>query len=437
MASDLTGMFNQLNKAITGMPSVQPMVDMMSQGAGNMLAPAFNKGLPEGQQMNSMSFMNEGGVENEGRQALARLDLSTVDGKAEAAKILSQMGKPMEAMTLATQVKEEREKEGKEILLKKQQAGLLDVVSKDGTLTAQDRQYYYDAINAGTIKTREDYLTAKRGASTGDYSILNGGMIEDENGNIYNTTTVTDKLTGVPRTEYAVVGQGPEAPVGEITPISRTTGQNGATTHLQRLNVAKYQSYLRMSEAELDSELKKGNIDYQTAADIRKQQSGMRLDLEQQWQEQRNEIVMNIPEVMQAQQSTQKALDLLDTTSTSGISTSLAKIADMAGIGDTSDYATLNSYMSSYVLENLKKMGANPTEGERAFLIDAAANISRGTEANVALFEKTLKRLNMNAEAAKYLLENPAATRDEYVTKYNTIVEAQNSTRRIKLGDMQ
>lgn len=440
MAADLTGMFAQLNKAIQGHPMAGPqgkeLVAQFSQGLGKMGQGATSFGAPQNT-VPAYSFQTEEAKKLQAADDLGKADLNTSKGMAEAAKIYQHLGEVEKAVLAANKAKEMQEKEAKNVTENAQKKSMLDIVAADSSITETDRQYYNTAITNGTIKTREDYLNAKRGLTSGDLSILKGGMIEDSQGNIFNTITVTDENTGLPTTRYSVVGEGPAEPVGKVTPISPTTGLSGEDTHENRMDFAKYQSYLRMDEAELDDMLKRGRIDYQTYNDVKKAKQLAGIEREENWVTEKEAIVMNLPNIRIAQGSTQKMLDLLDTTGTGGINASIARVSDFFGGIDTSDTALLNAHMGQYVLDNLRKMGANPTEGERAFLIDMAANISRGNEANVALFEKALKRLELNAQVAEYLLDNPGTSREDYVRTYNKMIEEQSGRKVIKLGDLE
>ena len=438
MAANLAGMFSQLNNAIGRNPLVtgsgQGLIDSMSQNLGTGIAAGAGM---MGQQVDPYSFMNQGGKEKQGQQELAKLNLENSSGMSDASKIFGQMGNVEQSVIAATQAKEMKIAETKQVTAHAQKAALLDIIKKDSSITQEERDYYNAATTNGSLKTRADYLNAKRGGVGEAHISSTGKMVKDSEGNYYNMVVTTDKNTLEPTTRFSVIGTGPEEPVGAVTPISSTTGLSGADTQAGRLKLAGVQSRLRMTEDELKHELKIGAITHQQFLDIKKAKAISKIDLEATWQTERNDIVMNIPNVLLARNNANKALSLLDTQSTSGVIASIESMKDFFGLGDTSTVAELNQLMSQYILDNLRKMGANPTEGERAFLINSGANIGRGTEANVALFQKTLERIQMNAEASEYLLDNPAATRDEYVKRYNSIIETRLGTIRIKLGDMK
>ena len=96
--ADLTGMFAQLNKAITMNPLNMEVGDNLlnraSQGAGNVLA-----NMPG--QEDPYSFMNQGAKQLQGKQDLANVDLETAEGLAKAAEISGKMGNTAQAAAFA------------------------------------------------------------------------------------------------------------------------------------------------------------------------------------------------------------------------------------------------------------------------------------------------------------------------------------------------
>jgi hypothetical protein len=257
-------------------------------------------------------------------------------------------------------------------------------------------------------------------------------VIRDSEGNLFKTVPVTDKVSGITTTSYAPLRTGgPAEPVGQVTVVSGTTGQSGTEVQDNRVQLAQYQSALRMSEAELDAALKKGTISFEV---YQKRLS----ERNQKWETKRDEMVMNIPNLKSQVNRIRDTIGLIEENDTGGLQNSIANIKDYFNLGDTASNAKINRVMSDYVLENLNKMGTNPTEGERAFLINASENIGRGTTANIELFKQTLERLERNVEASSYLLKNPEATQDEYVKQYNELVggDSEKKSNKVQFGDM-
>ena len=95
-----------------------------------------------------------------------------------------------------------------------------------------------------------------------------------------------------------------------------------------------------------------------------------------------------------------------------------------------------NASVSDFILNDLSKLGANPTEGERTFLVQAAASLGTSKEVNTALLRRVKNTFTDIVGRGKWLTENPKATRDEYAnwilspTK-ETILDYDSSGRRI------
>jgi hypothetical protein len=95
-----------------------------------------------------------------------------------------------------------------------------------------------------------------------------------------------------------------------------------------------------------------------------------------------------------------------------------------------------NASVSDFILQDLSKLGANPTEGERTFLVKAAASLGTSKEVNTALLRKVKNTFTDIVGRGKWLIDNPKATRDEYAnwmlspTK-ETIIDYDSSGKRI------
>ena len=364
MAANLSGLFAQLNNTIAANPAAgitgENLLGQASQGLGGMMAGAL--GAPD-----RMKFMNPRAKMAEATQEIAQEDLTTIKGLAKAAQSAARAGDLAAAQAFAKQA---------------------------------------SAMRVAAARTG--------GPSIGTTS----RTVRDESGNLYTPVTVTDKATGQPRTEYAAITPGaPPTPNGKVSLVSQTTGLSGTDTQMNRMELAQYKSGLNMTEAEQKAALDKGTITYRVYQELAAGRA-------EKWNDERDKMVSNIPTLQIQKMDVENALGLLETTSTGGMAARVSGLKDFFHLGDTSTTAELNQAMSKYVLDNLRSMGANPTEGERKFLIDSAANLSRGTEANVALFEKTLNRLNRNIEASNYLMDNPNASRDEYIKNYESIIGA-------------
>jgi hypothetical protein len=82
-----------------------------------------------------------------------------------------------------------------------------------------------------------------------------------------------------------------------------------------------------------------------------------------------------------------RMLELVDAVNTGGIQSGLQSAKQLFGWG-AADIGELNALFKESVLSNIRKMGSNPTEGERTFLIEASGGIDQSPE----VLKRLLKR---------------------------------------------
>ena len=80
-------------------------------------------------------------------------------------------------------------------------------------------------------------------------------------------------------------------------------------------------------------------------------------------------------------------LSLLDTVETSGFDAAQKKFTDFFGTTPR-DVGQFDALAKSLVLQNLRALGSNPTEGERAFIESTSASLSQGGEVNKAILNQ-------------------------------------------------
>ena len=80
-------------------------------------------------------------------------------------------------------------------------------------------------------------------------------------------------------------------------------------------------------------------------------------------------------------------LSLLDTVETSGFDAAKKKFTDFFGTTPR-DVGQFDALAKSLVLQNLRALGSNPTEGERAFIESTSASLSQGGEVNKAILSQ-------------------------------------------------
>ena len=110
------------------------------------------------------------------------------------------------------------------------------------------------------------------------------------------------------------------------------------------------------------------------------------------------------------------ALDQLGPERTGGfLPVTLDKVRQFVGNQDV-DSGTFDIYAKQRMINDLRKFGANPTEGERAALAELQPSLARTDKINRALIEKFMKIANRRYLGLAFLRDNPTATREDYIT---------------------
>ena len=110
------------------------------------------------------------------------------------------------------------------------------------------------------------------------------------------------------------------------------------------------------------------------------------------------------------------ALDQLGPERTGGfLPVTLDKVRQFVGNQDV-DSGTFDIYAKQRMINDLRKFGANPTEGERAALAELQPSLLRTEKINRALIEKFMKIANRRYQGIAFLRDNPTATRKDYLT---------------------
>jgi len=386
MASDLTGMFNMLNRVIAQNPLAtgqgQSLMDQISAGGGGALANLMGAENPYG-------FMNEGGRKIAMERDLGGVDLQTEEGLAKAAEVLRRGGDQERALVLLQRRDELRRQKAEALALAtaeatKEKAEQVEAAKRKWAAAqfrkAKDEEMA-QAIEIGLVDGNKAFMKARGLGQEDNLRIGNSSQtVVDSKGNYFNVTRVTDKTTGATENRFApLTPGGPEQPIGRVAPVSGTSGVNA----VGRLEV----------------------------------------DAQGRWNEDREEMVSGMTGLFETRGKVNRVMGLLEDTRTGGVRAQIANIKDFLDIGDTSDVRVVNNAMADFILAEIKRLGTNPTDTDLAFLNEALPNLRSGTDANVALFQQILDKLNTTIRAREYLLENPNASREDYVKNYKKLVE--------------
>lgn len=123
---------------------------------------------------------------------------------------------------------------------------------------------------------------------------------------------------------------------------------------------------------------------------------------------------VNYPQTLEAARSTQQLLNILDEIDNRGGSLAAfeSEVKQALGVIPPNE-AVFKVMAKNKVLKQIRTLGANPTEGERAFLLELQANLEQTKEANTMLLQNALDELTRMAD--RQLFSQTATDRKQYV----------------------
>jgi hypothetical protein len=148
----------------------------------------------------------------------------------------------------------------------------------------------------------------------------------------------------------------------------------------------------------------------------RRQERDVNTADEKKWLEERSAHLNSALKATDSLGGVNRLVDLLDTVSTSGFTSSVVKpFEDFLGT-TPSNVGEFNNLAADFVLQKLSMLGANPTEGERNYIIESAAALRQSGASNSAILKNMSATLNKIAKRGTWLLANPQASRDEFTS---------------------
>jgi len=240
------------------------------------------------------------------------------------------------------------------------------------------KKFAYKVLTNNLEDGDEDDIEFKFGTAT--------DRARDKDGNMYLLSTVKNSQTG----EVTVA----HSPVGDAPPYD--PARQGPLQYISR--VGETASETRIAETEQEDRKK--------------------------WLEQRGEMLLDFTNAPQIVAKAERAIEALENINTSGFDAAIKQVTDFTGT-TSADAGVFNSSVSDFILESLGKLGANPTEGERKFLIEASASLKTSKEVNRALLNRVKNTYSDIIERGRWLVKNPQASRDEYA---NWMLSPQEET---------
>lgn len=235
---------------------------------------------------------------------------------------------------------------------------------------------------------------------------------KDSQGNLFFGTQKRDAQTGATESTLSPIGNAPDQPVGQVQMVG-TFGET-AKESLER----------KLAEAKA-----KADIDLET--DISKLTGKKR--------EERIDAVIDTGIASVSVIPTyDRMLELIDVVSTGGIQAGIQRARQLFG-WEAADLAELDALFKESVLGNIKQLGANPTEGERKFIVEASGSIgqnpavlkrliTRRKKEAVSAVEKGLKFANQRGDDdALFLLKDKSTPSAKFLLKDNSTPSANKA----------
>lgn len=135
---------------------------------------------------------------------------------------------------------------------------------------------------------------------------------------------------------------------------------------------------------------------------------------QREWDTERDSYIANSNKALATIGDLKEAERVLAVVNTGGLNSQWESIKSFFG-GGTPDKARINVTFGQFVLERIKELGNNPTDTDLAFLKQMAPNLQAGTQTNLALIKDLLVRLNRVQKKGQWLLENPKASKNDYL----------------------
>ena len=135
---------------------------------------------------------------------------------------------------------------------------------------------------------------------------------------------------------------------------------------------------------------------------------------QREWDTERDSYIANSNKALATIGDLVEAERVLAVVNTGGLDSQWESIKSFFG-GGTPDKARINVTFGQFVLERIKELGNNPTDTDLAYLKQMAPSLQAGTQTNLALIKDLLVRLNRVQKKGQWLLENPKASKNDYL----------------------
>lgn len=227
----------------------------------------------------------------------------------------------------------------------------------------------------------EGFVSKSRQPGAEGYQFGASEMLKDSKGNLFTMTQRRDPATGeVVPSVVSVGGDANQKPVGKLEMV----GGYGLTAAEKVGQIGKEES-TKMAAAEGSKYLN---------------------NIKEQGLQARNMM-----------SNTQRLLELNRAVSTGSTAKAKRMFANLFNLEseDAANLAEFNQRAGQMVLASIRQLGANPTEGERAYLEAIQPSIEQGNAPNEAMLQNLLDIQKRQWERGRWLAKNPGATIDDLI----------------------
>lgn len=233
----------------------------------------------------------------------------------------------------------------------------------------------------------------------------------DENGNLFTGLTVTDRKTGQPRAEVVPMVPG-TYPVGQLR--QRTSYGVSFEDQLSKKTAADIATKAGTTAIEAETApVIAGNV---TAAQEQSKDVAA-------WQQKQEDGWFA---AQSALTGINKMIDILPSIGTGKPEAFLQAGLSLFGAQNV-DAERFSALARKQVLSDIKALGANPTEGERAFIMTLQASLENGEEVNTEMLQD-LKRVNERMiDRGRWVAENPGKGAKDYIREFGDMNQLWSS----------
>lgn len=249
--------------------------------------------------------------------------------------------------------------------------------------------------------------------ASGDKTTTYGAQesVIDEEGNLFLATTKRDSRGQI---QPVMVPLGAvQKPVGKVS----FTTSAGVSYRDQKAEELRVKREGAMAEAQVEQEMKP-ITEGRTEAEKQKSKNV------QEWRQSQADLAISAQSGLQ---NTDQMIKLLDQIGTGKPEAAVEWMKDKFGMQNVKA-EQFGMMAGRQLLQDIKALGSNPTEGERAYLMSLMPSLERGEEVNKEMLNG-IKRVQQNAiKRGRWLKANPGKGAEDYIDTFGDFDETYTPT---------